>query len=366
MRVVIDCFKLVKGNGKSIGIYNLALNLARNLAATKSDEDEIVVLGTKKNASDFGVPGVRFVYVPYNPEKKIVFLLWELFLVSIALRKIKPDKVVFPRGFAPLFHVCEEYVIIHDMIPFYYHENYPGVLPKLENAYIMWRLKASAKKVTGVFTVSEASKRDIVKYAKIGEKKIKVIYSGQNKLSLHGKQIKKNYISAMVSALPHKNAEKVLKSYVKYFEKVENPKNLYMIGIENSMLDQLCSELTKEIKSHITCHKFFEKDEDMQEVVMNSNYFLFLSRKEGFGFPPLEAMQMGVPVICSNASSLPEVVGNAAILVSPEDEEAVAEAMIQMEREGIAEKYIKLGYENVKKFLWADKINEYKDVLGLK
>lgn len=366
MRVVIDCFKLVKGNGKSIGIYNLALNLVRNLAATKSDEDEIIVLGTTKNESDFKIPGVRFVYVPYNPEKKIVFLLWELFLVTIALQKIKPDKVVFPRGFAPLFRVCEEYVIIHDMIPFYYHKYYPDVLPKLENAYIMWRLKASARCSDWVITVSNASKEDILNYARISAKKISVIYSGQNKLSLQGEQKSGNYISAITSGLPHKNAEKILKSYEKYCDVMDNPKDLYIIGIDKSMIDELCPEMTDEKKSHIFCHKFFEKDENMQAVIRGSSYFLFLSRKEGFGFPPLEAMQMGVPVICSNVSSLPEIVGDAAVLVNPEDEEAVVDAMLQMEKDEVARRYISQGYENVKKYFWKDRIRDYKQLLGLK
>ena len=119
MKLVIDCFKLVKGNGKSIGIYNLTKNLVLNLAKYKNSQDKIIVLGTKYNREDFDIPGVKFVSVKYNPKNKLVCIIWELYLVNEALKKIRADKVLFPRGFAPMKKVCKEYVIIHDMIPFY-------------------------------------------------------------------------------------------------------------------------------------------------------------------------------------------------------------------------------------------------------
>ena len=81
--------------------------------------------------------------------------------------------------------------------------------------------------------------------------------------------------------------------------------------------------------------------------------FVFLSLKEGFGFPPIEAMQLGVPVVCSNLSSLPEIVGDAAILVNPLNEtecgHAIGALLSDSERR---DKLIQSGYENIKKFHW--------------
>ena len=90
MRLVIDCFKLVKGQGKSIGIYNLAKNLTRHLAQTNLNREhceEIVVLGNEYNRKDFEVPGVRFVQVKGNPTNRIAFTLWELFGVPRAVKR---------------------------------------------------------------------------------------------------------------------------------------------------------------------------------------------------------------------------------------------------------------------------------------
>ena len=95
MRLVIDCFKLVKGQGKSIGIYNLAKNLTRNLAQTNRNGEhceEIVVLGNEYNRKDFEVPGVRFVQVKGNATNRIVYTLWELFGVPRAVKREGGDR----------------------------------------------------------------------------------------------------------------------------------------------------------------------------------------------------------------------------------------------------------------------------------
>ena len=92
--------------------------------------------------------------------------------------------------------------------------------------------------------------------------------------------------------------------------------------------------------------------------------FLFLSLQEGFGFPPLEAMQLGVPVICSNRSSLPEVAGTAAELVDPQDAALVAETLkLLIENKTLQESLRKKGYQNTDRFLWENRIEDYMRIL---
>ena len=88
--------------------------------------------------------------------------------------------------------------------------------------------------------------------------------------------------------------------------------------------------------------------------------YLFLSYVEGFGFPPLEAMQLGVPVVCSNTSSLPEVVADAGLLVAPEDYGAAADALVRVtEDEGLREELVRKGYENIRRFSWESRTDLY-------
>ena len=178
MRLVIDCFKLIKGVGKSIGIYNVAKiivgslgaqnaaksvasNIAGSVTSNAADNDagkhpdKIFVLGNSRNRADFDVPGVEFIQIDkYDPENKIDIVMWELFHVANCCRKLKADRVFFPRGYAALTHPVYDIVMIHDLIPFYYAEHFPGVFNKVENFYITNRLKQSARTAKKIITIS--------------------------------------------------------------------------------------------------------------------------------------------------------------------------------------------------------------------
>jgi glycosyltransferase involved in cell wall biosynthesis len=363
MKLVIDCFKLVKGSGKSIGIYNLALNLVREIARGDKAKTNIIVLGNSYNKADFDIDGVNFVDIKKNPLNKLTCIIWELFEVSIIAKKMGADKVLFPRGYASMLHLTEEYVIIHDMIPFYYNENYPSYFNKLENFYIMWRLKASARKADKVITISEASKRDIIKYSKTNDDRIVVINNGYNQI-LKKEYVKaeKSYILAITSDLPHKNAIGIAKSYEEYCKVSGNPLPLTIIGIEN--LSGFGIEKT--VADNITCIKYVGKNEELHQIIYGAKVFLFLSLAEGFGFPPIEAMQLGTPVICSNRSSLPEVVGDAAVLVNPEDYKKVGETIAEVLDESFdTESLCRKGLINVDRFNWTISGDKYRKVLGL-
>ena len=124
MRIVIDCFKLVKGAGKSIGIYNVAVSLVQNLVLERKRTSDpriknakIIVLGNEQNADDFNLDGVEFELITkYNPFNKFHVVMWELMNVSKICRKLKADKVLFPRGYSAITHPIYDIVLIHDTI----------------------------------------------------------------------------------------------------------------------------------------------------------------------------------------------------------------------------------------------------------
>lgn len=368
MRLVIDCFKLVKGAGKSIGIYNLALNLVQNLAVyeQKKQQNTLIVLGNALNKKDFDIHGIRFIEIKNrNPLNKCTCILWELFEVSFYAKKLRADKVLFPRGYAPMLHWTKESVIIHDMIPFYYHEQFPGYFNRLENFYIMWRLRASARTADDVITISEASKRDILRYAKVPPENIIVIYNGYTEVScqegnLDDKNTKGGYIAANASALPHKNAAGIVKSYERYCKMTDQPLPLTIVGI--ACVDEFVSSCT--VSDRITCIKYIESNEAFHKLIREARLFVFLPLIEGFGFPPIEAMQLGTPVLCSNTSSLPEVVGDAAVCVNPLDDEEAAHAMLKLaEDRALRRQLQERGRANVKRFSWDETGRKYREVL---
>lgn len=370
MRLIIDCFKLVKGQGKSIGIYNLTKNLVTNLAKENiktGQIDEIVILGTEKNRDDFAIEGTTFAAIPYDPADKLRCVIWELFQVKKYMKKYKGDRILFPRGYAPLFFRGKDTIIIHDLIPFYYHENYPGVFNPIENFYIMNRLKGSIKHAERVITISEYSKGEIEKRVPSAAGKVKVIYNGLNDLSVVPQELKKEkgegqeYLSAMTSRLPHKNAGGILEAYKVYWNRTENPLPLKVIGIGSvGEFDIDMGEAAKDV----ICYPYVKDDRELFKIIAGSRLFLFLSLIEGFGFPPLEAMQLQVPVICSDRTSLPEVISDAAVSVDPENPKEVADRMEQLlSDDELCVELMKKGTENYKRFDWDSIVRQYMEEL---
>lgn len=365
MKLFIDCFKLVKGEGKSVGIYNLTKNLVENLSklASGNGDVELCVVGNNHNKNDFELENVHFIScTKLNPLNKMHCILWETFFGPLFFKKYHADKVLFPRGFSGIIHPVDDYIIIHDLIPFFYDEKFPDFFDKLENFYIMKRLKQSARSCTKIITISESSKNDIVKYCGVKQEKIVVINNGVNRLHFDSVPLdhKSDYICAITSALPHKNAKGILESYKVYFDFTPKPMDLYVVGIDDTSL----SGYSENLKKHVHCFKFISKDEDLHRLIANANLFLFLSLAEGFGFPPIEAMQLGTPVVCSNNSSLPEVCGNAAVLVNPNDYQEVANAIVDLSSNYLLrEELVLKGIKNVKRFSWNVISREYFSVL---
>jgi len=356
MKVIIDCFKLVKGQGKSIGIYNFAMHLVKSLSKSEDNEISIIVLGNRNNAKDFNVYGIDFIEIKLNPFNKVVCLLWELFLVKYLYRNIKADAIIFPRGFTVSGNKrINDIIVVHDLIPFYYNKYYPNEFNLFENMYVMSRLRKSILTSKHIITVSGYSKQEIIHLTGVREERVTVIHNGLNKAKAKGFE-KKDYIIAITSRLPHKNAKGVIYSYLEYRKIVEKPLNLLIVGID--CVDDY--PMDENIKQCIKCIRYVESDNLLYEYIESATFMLFLSEVEGFGYPPIEAMQLGTPVICSNVSSLPEVVGNAAILVPPNEYSIIADSMRELsENIELQESLINEGYNNVTRFRWNNLCKKY-------
>lgn len=370
MKLIIDCFKQVKGAGKSIGIYNLTKNLVAHLAEENEYShkiEEIIVLGNSQNRQDFALKGISFVEIPYDPLNKLRFIYWELFQVKRYMKSCKGDRILFPRGYAPLFFRGKDTIIIHDLIPFYYHKNYPGVFDPLENFYIMWRLKASMRHADRIITISDYSRQEIERIVPGVKEKINVIYNGLNDLPQNEtarvrdqkSREERPYLCAMASKLPHKNAKGILEAYRLYWNNAEKPLPLKLIGLP-SVEEFDIGEAARDV----ICYPYVKDDAELYDMIGSSQCFLFLSLIEGFGFPPLEAMQLKTPVICSDRTSLPEVVKEAALLTDPENPIETAEKIERLlkDRE-LQEKLIAAGEENCLRFDWGSRTKLYMEEL---
>jgi glycosyltransferase involved in cell wall biosynthesis len=228
---------------------------------------------------------------------------------------------------------CRAVVTIHDCI----HLMFPQYLPnRLAHAYARANLWVAAKRAERIFTVSETSKADILRYCDVPAERVIVVYNAiDDRFAISPEmeaieRVRERYRLNGPFALyvgnikPHKNLERLIDAFDLVrrggFERLE----LLIIGDQISKYPRLRRAVDKH-KLHK--HVRFSGSWPRSWRYRLARAFVFPSLYEGFGLPPLEAMASGTPVVTSNVSSLPEVVGSAAVLVDPHDAHAIAEGI---------------------------------------
>lgn len=218
---------------------------------------------------------------------------------------------------------------------------------------------------------------DIIRYFKIPENKIKVIYLGvdEDYKPLSETEIRKvrqkyhlNYpfILYVGSLISHKNIPTLIKAFYK-LKKYGLPHKLVITGKRGWKYKNIFEIISKLNLQKDVVFTGYVQREDLPALYNAADLFVYPSLYEGFGLPPLEAMACGTPVITSNTSSLPEVVGNAGIMVDPYDIDGLAKAMYEvLTNEGLRAELRKRGLERAKMFSWKktaeETLNVYKGI----
>lgn len=241
---------------------------------------------------------------------------------------------------------------------------YPHFVRKFGSEKMARRVKSALDEAATIITVSENSKKDILEYFPVPESRIAVTYEGINEKFFHkpddafierSKQkhrIAKNYILFVGTLEPRKNIPALIRAY-DAAKTLHADFQLVLAGGLGWVYDEIFDAIDKSsVKENILLTYYLEWEE-LHALYHGASLFVFPSFYEGFGLPPLEAMACGVPVITSNASSLPEVVGDAAFLVSPEKEDDIAGAMEKVlgDRQ-LAAQMAQKGLERAKMFSW--------------
>jgi glycosyltransferase involved in cell wall biosynthesis len=222
----------------------------------------------------------------------------------------------------PVFYNFKYITTIHDIL----FEKYPEYFSPLFNLRSKIFIRASAKKSAHVFTVSEYSKRELVATYNLDEENVTVINNGVdiNRFkpdiflgnSLEKRGIEPGYVLTVGRLEPRKNHKAIIEAYA--LAGADLPR-LVIVGQRDFKYKEIFELVEKyKLKDKVI---FLDDvtDDELPEVYRGAKIFLYPSWAEGFGVPPLEAMASGVPVICSNSTALPEVVGEAGLLCPPQD-----------------------------------------------
>jgi glycosyltransferase involved in cell wall biosynthesis len=176
-----------------------------------------------------------------------------------------------------------------------------------------------------------------------------------------------NYFLSISSTDFRKNLPHLIKCFSKFLLQ-EKPRDLFLVitgnaTYSNAILYKL--NINKVVREKIIITNRYIENEDLSVVYSNALCFFFMSLYEGFGLPALEAMQCGLPVVTSNVSSLPEVVGNAAIMINPKDEMVLCNTMNEVyNNEAIRAKYAALGLVRANDFSWQKCANDYIEIFN--
>jgi len=232
----------------------------------------------------------------------------------------------------PLIQACPYLVTIHDLIYYLYPDQCPS---QAAHYYARFMLRSATKHARAIITDSEYSKQDLIKYFRISEKKIHVIFPAADECATPVRKhiasqstygIVQPYIFYVGKHHPYKNITTLLHAYMTHPEIYENFQ-LVIAGKQDMRRKSLYVTAEKLDPRKRIIFTDFVPEEELFDLYRGASLFVFPSLYEGFGLPPLEAMACGVPVITSNAASLPEVVGDAAIQVDPLDVRELADAM---------------------------------------
>jgi glycosyltransferase involved in cell wall biosynthesis len=310
-------------------------------------------------------------YTIVGPRKFWTQIGLPLALFKDNLQKKSPLDVFFtPSHYAPRFCPFPYTISIMDLSFLIY----PGMFKPKD----LWQLKSwtqsSVKAAQKILTISQASKRDIIRYYQVPGSKVVVTYPGINnqpiKMETDIEKTKKkyglseDYILSVGTLQPRKNFVKLIESFNLLTSQFPNI-TLVIAGKKGWLYDEILLAPKKFGLQNKVKFLDYVPDEDLPGLYQGAACFVLVSLYEGFGLPALEAMRLGCPTVVSNVSSLPEVVGEAGILVDPHNTQDIARGISEVlnlsqdQRKEIVEK----GKAQAAKFSWDKCARETLEVL---
>ncbi len=277
-----------------------------------------------------------------------------------ALKKIGPDLFISPDAYNSLASPYKNLMVIHDL-NFVHH---PGIMPWLSQKYYNYYTPLYAWKASRIVTVSQYSKYDIVKQYEIPAEKIDVVYNGANETYAPvPEDIKertrkertggKPYFLFVGALNPRKNVTGLFRAFDLFVEDTGSENHLVVVGEKmfgGAKIKKAYMQMKHRNRVVFTGRL---EPEELKNVMGSALALTFVPFFEGFGIPIVEAFRAGIPVITSHLTAMPEVAGDAALLVDPFDAEEIARAMKKITFVAdLRKKLVKKGFQRSRVFSW--------------
>lgn len=372
MKIAVNTRFLLKDKLEGIGIYTQEIF---KRVVTLMPEHEFYFLFDRPFSSTF-IFAKNVTPIVISPPARHPFLWYWWFEKSVPkfLKDYKIDLFISPDGYASLNADVPQIITIHDLG----FEHYPKHVPFLVRKYYQYFTPKFCEKATKILAVSEFTKEDIISTYKINERKIEVVYNGFDLESQEPRtknqeekeiltaycQLNTEYFIFIGAVHPRKNVLGLLKAFELFKTNSSTNYMLLIIGRKawmNEELEQFLNQM--KFKDSVLWLSNVDRKEVLQ-LMQNAFALVYPSFFEGFGIPIVEAMSLGVPVITSTTSSMPEIAGNAAIFVHPNNIDEIANAMnLLIEDKSLRDDLIIKGQLQVQNFDWNSSAKKVVEII---
>jgi glycosyltransferase involved in cell wall biosynthesis len=370
MKIAIDARML---DARYTGVGSYTKNLIASLRNIDAQNQYVLLVGNNfasKISKDKNFKIVRWRYRPFS--LRSIFLLYKL------LVKERIDIFHSPFCVVPLLAKCPVILTIHDLMAIKYPGFFAGrrfLARILGRTYFRIFMTLSLKKAGAILVDSEQIKEDLIDFMPSTRQKITVVYAGvdesfqqikeERRIALFRKvhSLKGKTVLYLGSIRPHKNVDRLIKAFSILVSQLNTECQLIIAGEKDKNLLILRNLVDQLGLSNKTIFLNHVPEGELLLLMNAADIFVFPSLYEGFGLPPLEAMACGTPVVASNTASIPEVVGEAAILVNPKNEQEIASAMLRLLiDDSLRQELIREGFQRIRLFSWE---NTAKETIGV-
>ena len=356
MKIAIEAQRLYRKDKH--GMDFVILELIRELQKTDLTNDYFIYTAPGKDRCLTSSGNFTFIEL-----KNSCYPVWEQLLLPLAIQKLKPDILHCTSNTAPVYCSVPLIITVHDVI---YLEKrngkYKSFYQSMGRIYRKLIVPFVIKKSKRIITVSNYEAERISKETGLADERISVIYNGVGKNFKPMEKSRKtnpyipreSFLFFLGNTDPKKNTSNTLKAYSIYREQSMHPLPLLIADLEEKMIDDYLTPTESAIiKPHLYLPGYIP-NVYLPEIYNRAFVFLYPSLRESFGIPILEAMACGTPVITSATSAIPEIAGNQAILINPEEPQKIAEKLLELENNShFYQQQVCYGLKRARGFSWS-------------
>jgi glycosyltransferase involved in cell wall biosynthesis len=358
LKIAVNTRLLLKNKLEGIGW--VAYETLNRISQQHPEHDFYFIFDRKYDEEFIFADNVHPVVAFPQARHPFLYYIWFEISLPLIMKRIKPDLFLSPDSHLSLSTRVPSLAIFHDLN----FEHYPEDLPRMERMFNRYFFPKYARKAKRIVTVSEFSKRDIINQYNVSGDKIDVVYNGANELYKpinEGLKTKTRdrytggspYFLFVGAVHPRKNIARLFRAFDIFKQQDKDNIKLLIVGNKKWW--------TREIRESYESMKYADEvlfsgrlpADELHKVIASALSLTYVSYFEGFGIPILEAFYCDVPVITSNITSMPEVAGDAALLVDPFSVKSIASALSEMAAsEKLRRELIEKGRKRKEIFNW--------------